>query len=869
MRPTPFLKLPFKGAFFCLLLALGLSMPQSVVQGQASDPDRILSAEGYVTPPETISEAVLAPWYLNVSLTEPNADRSWFLEEVSGGPPPIATLAKPFHELGGLFVDFQANRHRNLTIRSNVGIKLISLDGEFRDIQVPDGARVSGAQWSPDGGRVAFFAHFNDRTHIYVADASSGRSQQLTRRPVLATAVTNFQWTDDSRFIGTVLMPEDRGGMPMEPPVPEGPEVTLTYEGKNLLRTYQSLIGTPWEKELAEWHLTGQLALIQADNRRTVNVGQPTIIQSFDFSPDGMYARVTRVTGDFHYVVPVSQVATTEEIWDREGNVLAAMKEDVPSLGVSDQDDEDDDEPEPRDMAWAPDGNGLTYLIQDPPPDTTGTAQAEAREEEEEGEGENDRRKDRVIRWVPPFDDDARTVLYEQNTRMAWHRFSPEMDILFAGERQGGNDHVFAVYLDDAEEKHTIFKHDPDDFYADPGSLMTARAGSGGGGFRRGGGAPGSSGATVQLSADGTSVFLQGTRYHEDFLEVGPFDFIDRVAIRGDEKTRIYEGDNDGVFENFLTAVDLEARRFVVSRESPTEVPQSYLREGDNLTRITENRNYAPDLVDAQRHTFMIRRPDGFEYRIQVTLPNDYRPGEARPAMFWFYPREYTGQEDYLESLRTYNKNSFPRFGTRSIEYLIREGYVIVQPDLPIVGPEMHYRNDNYVRDLRNSLAAVIDTISERGWVDRDRLGIGGHSYGAFGTANAMVNTPFFKAGIAGDGNYNRTLTPLSFQSERRIFWDAPHVYIDMSPFFRADDLTGALLMYHGLFDQNVGTFPIHSPRMFHALNGLGKDAAMYLYPWEDHGPAARETLLDLWARWVAWLDKWVKNPVPVGEYEG
>jgi dipeptidyl aminopeptidase/acylaminoacyl peptidase len=142
-------------------------------------------------------------------------------------------------------------------------------------------------------------------------------------------------------------------------------------------------------------------------------------------------------------------------------------------------------------------------------------------------------------------------------------------------------------------------------------------------------------------------------------------------------------------------------------------------------------------------------------------------------------------------------------------------------------------------------------------------LGIGGHSYGAFGTANAMINTPFFKAGIAGDGNYNRTLTPLSFQSERRIFWDAPHVYTDMSPFFRADDLTGALLMYHGLFDQNVGTFPIHSPRMFHALNGLGKNASMYLYPWEDHGPAAKETLLDLWARWAAWLDKWVMNAEP------
>jgi dipeptidyl aminopeptidase/acylaminoacyl peptidase len=173
--------------------------------------------------------------------------------------------------------------------------------------------------------------------------------------------------------------------------------------------------------------------------------------------------------------------------------------------------------------------------------------------------------------------------------------------------------------------------------------------------------------------------------------------------------------------------------------------------------------------------------------------------------------------------------------------------------------------NNNYVADLRNNLSAVIDTIVDRGWVDRGRIGLGGHSYGAFSTANAMVHTPFFKAGIAGDGNYNRTLTPLAFQSERRLIWDAPQVYLGMSPFLHANQMTGALLMYHGLADQNVGTFPIHSPRMFEALNALDKDVAMYLYPEEAHGPATEETQLDMWARWVAWLDKWVKNPPPPG----
>jgi dipeptidyl aminopeptidase/acylaminoacyl peptidase len=290
--------------------------------------------------------------------------------------------------------------------------------------------------------------------------------------------------------------------------------------------------------------------------------------------------------------------------------------------------------------------------------------------------------------------------------------------------------------------------------------------------------------------------------------------------------------------------------------------------EGGQLTQLTQNLDYAPDVTGARQERFVVTRPDGFKFRVTVTLPPGFREGARLPAMFWFYPREYTDQESYDEGARTFNKNSFPNFGTRSMQYLVRLGYVVVEPDAPIIGEE-GAMNNNYEHDLRNNLAVTIDSLEARGYVDRGRLGIGGHSYGAFSTANAMVHTPFFKAGIAGDGNYNRTLTPLAFQNERRFLWDAKDVYLSMSPFLHANNLTGALLMYHGKHDQNVGTDPIHSPKMFHALNGLGKTAALYEYPFEDHGPAARETLLDLWARWTAWLDKWIMNPTPPAAEEG
>jgi dipeptidyl aminopeptidase/acylaminoacyl peptidase len=245
---------------------------------------------------------------------------------------------------------------------------------------------------------------------------------------------------------------------------------------------------------------------------------------------------------------------------------------------------------------------------------------------------------------------------------------------------------------------------------------------------------------------------------------------------------------------------------------------------------------------------------------VKVTLPEGYKAGTRLPALFWFYPNEYTNQEEYDRPDRTFNKHLFPAFGTRSMHFFVRLGYAVIEPDTPIVGPEGQM-NNNYVNDLRNDLAATIDELDRRAIVDRSRLAIGGHSYGAFSTVNAMVHTPFFKAGIAGDGAYNRTLTPIGFQSERRDLWEARDVYLGMSPFLYANNLTGALLMYHNLADQNVGTDPTNSIRLYHALNGLGKTTALYMYPYEDHGPVAKETLLDLWARWAAWLDKYVKNP--------
>jgi dipeptidyl aminopeptidase/acylaminoacyl peptidase len=843
------------------LLPLGVS-----AQAGNWNPQEILAAKEWVAPQANVAEAVLAPRYLNATLNEISADRNWFVHEIGDGPVTMARFSKPFDELGGLFIDYGGNRNRTLTIRSNAGLEVISaIDGRKVTIQVPAGARVSNATWSPGGAQLAFFVHTDDATHIYVADPANGRSRQITRTPVVATAVTSFEWTANGQKIATVLSPDGRSPRPLPSAVPTGPQVKQTLEGENILRTYASLMKTPYDEALLEWHVTGQLALIDVANRRVEKVASPAMIWSFDFSPSGEYVRVTKLDKPFSYIVPVSSFGKTEEIWDRSGRKLLEFDKaeistglrgnvpDAPGVGGS------GDDTGHRQVAWREDNQGLTFLEQEAAPDSADGAQAPQAAQEAQGdEGQRPRRKDRVMQWAAPFDSASLKVLYEQGTRMSAHRYSPDYQTLFLTERQGQNTHEFAVMLDDPGTKHTLARYGADDFYANPGSLVfndgrvPSRGGFGGFGGRGGGG------EVVQLSSDGGSVFFYGTQYDEDAVANGPRNFLDKVAIATGDKVRVYESANDNVYEGITAILDIDADRFVVSRESSTQVGQSYLRNGSFLgAQLTQNKDYTPDLTAAPRERFVVERPDGFRFMVNVTLPPGYTSGRL-PAMFWFYPREYDDQESYDETARTFNKNAFPNFGTRSMQYLTRLGYAVVEPDAPIVG-KAGQMNNNYEHDLRNNLAAVIDELDRRGIVDRQRLGIGGHSYGAFSTANAMVHTPFFKAGIAGDGNYNRTFTPLAFQSERRLFWEAKDVYLSMSPFMYADQMTGSLLMYHGLGDQNVGTDPAHTPRMFHALNGLGKEAAMYLYPFEDHGPATRETLLDLWARWTAWLDVHLK----------
>lgn len=484
-------------------------------------------------------------------------------------------------------------------------------------------------------------------------------------------------------------------------------------------------------------------------------------------------------------------------------------------------------------------------------------------------------RPDRLVQWLPPYGATDTQVLYTSDGPMTNVVFSDDARSIFVAATSAGNGELYTVNLADPTKKVSIVRQrgytpsfagggrggrgggapagggrggaadDSTSFYTNPGALMTKR---------------GTLGGQVAMVSSDNNVYLTGTQYFRDYLASAPRDFVDKVDLKSGARARIFEGAKDAT-ETVSAPLDDDFTKVIITRESASQVADAYLNDmkSGTTTKVTSNKDYTPEFTNAVRKRIKVTRADGISFIVKLTLPADYKAGTRLPAMFWFYPYEYTDQAGYERTLRTENVNRFPTAGPRTIEYLITQGYAVANFDPPIMG-EASRMNDNYTQDLVSNLSAVIDELDKQQFIDRTRIGIGGHSYGAFSTMNAMTLTPFFKAGIAGDGMYNRTLTPTGFQSERRDLWSGQKTYLDMSPMLRADRLQGAVLMYHSMEDQNVGTDPISSVRMMQALRANGKTASLYMYPYEDHGPATKESDLDQWARWTAWLDIYVKH---------
>ncbi len=865
---------------------------QGTPPGSSSwDAAQILKAETYVKPPANLERIIMAP-RVDISFSAPSPDRSWFLRTTGPTRGDIALRGKEHVYLAGLEVDTKAHRARSLTVNNARGLVLVNpKTGATKTIETPANVQsITGETWSPDGKSIAYLANFDAATHVYVADVASGKSTQLTRGQLLPVLVTDLEYTADGKSVVVVLPPDGRAAAaPTHGPnnVENGPTVRFSNGTARPQRVHNSLLLDRHDVDILKYYTTGQLALIDVKTRAVTKIGEPHMIRSVDVNADGSYFTVTYMVEPFSYNVPASAFGSRRELWDRSGKVVATIAstplreggggtDDAPTFGGGGPTASDTGK---RNVEWNPVGPGLLYTESVFSANNAGANRSGAPAGRGGPQGANQRRTPssvRLMSWLPPFGPNDTKLVYEGGPQLGTTMFSSDAKMLFASDSGA----VFAVRLADSKRFNL-------------GRRVTLSRGGGGFGGGGGGGGGGLGGGAAQntdttalggalvtrtlpagrtfvvVSNNGTQVAVTGTRAPgASWSSQAPRPWVDKIDIETARRTRVLDSPAD-VFESFVTSLDDDLSQYLVTRESATTLPDVWLRDvaANSAKKITNNVDVGPEVSTAPSKRFRVTRPrDGYAFWTDVTLPKGWRQGQKVPAVLWFYPREYTSQDGYDRSRFNTNINRFPEVPSArpasSTKLWVTAGYALIEPDIPIWG-DSGRMNDNYTRDLRENLDAVVDAIVDSGWVDRTQLGIGGHSYGAFSTVNAMTLVPYFKAGIAGDGMYNRSLTPFGFQSERRSFYDAQDTYLDMSPFFRADKISGALLLYHNWEDQNSGTAIISSQRMMMALQGLGKTAALYMYPYEDHSVAAYASDLDQWARWIAWMDTYVKNAKP------
>ncbi len=808
--------------------------------------------EGYLLPPVEVQGILDTDPHFD-TLESLGPDGEHFVIPIAGEFSSLELMSQRTYRLGMLELCPDVNREWRLSTYGIQGLKIFSLSKrQSWDVTVPEGAFISDMTWSPDGGRIAFLAHLPRGTQVWVADAADGKARSLNRSWVMATlagrrssgrgrvaASQMLQWTPDNGVV-TLLVPAGRGPEPEAPPVPATPIIRRTREKAAPTSTYPFLLRTAHDKQLFRYYTTSQIALLRPGEEARP-IGEPAMYMSISLSPDGTYILAEKIVEPFSYIVSYRDFPRELVVMDMTGRVLSTLRK-IPLQEGSSRGDDRVTADLPRDVTWRPDGKGLSFLWREPKP--------QKRDEEKEAE-ESQERGDRLMFLAPPFDLKDAQVLVAHRKRFSDVAHSMDAHLAFArlsgrgGDCRAGTDIVaYDVTQSPAREYILLADIETEDPVKFPGDILTLST---------------PNGVSYALTTpDRQAAYLTGEGYSEDLK---PRPFIDRVEIMSGRRERIFEGSQE-MYERPLVPLNLDLSALVISRESPSQFPDSYLWKRDGgLTRLTQNRNPFPQFVSCRRESFTFTRRDGLVINATIALPPGYREGERVPAVFWTYPREYASSKEYRRAaIRSANRNAFPRLNFRNASDIwLSQGYAVVVPDIPIIGKGNTY-NDNYIAHLVDSMYAAIRKLDATGYVDVDRLGHGGHSYGAFATANILARTPFFKAGIAGDGAYNRTLTPMRFQSERRFLWEAPDVYMEMSPFFQADHIDTPLLMYHGAEDNNTGTFLIQSERLIQALTGLGKTAVLYIYPFESHGPRCKETYMDLWARWLEWFDTYVKN---------
>lgn len=733
--------------------------------------------------------------------------------------PPVALLARPHRRLAGVRLD-PALRGRQRTLRLT-GLTLVDVaSGGHRTVPLPPDAAISVPVWAPDSSAFAFTVDRQDGIGVWVGDPAAGTARELPGLTVSDTLTGGqlggtgpVQWSRDSRTLLALAVPDPAPALPEEEIEPYVDETA----GKSVqMATFQDLLTSPGDAALFAVLATTQLVRVDPATGTATGLTGPGQIASVDESPDGRYLLVQTLLEPYSYRVPHPYFARTVDVLAADGALVQRVAElpvrdEVPRHGVPTG---------PRQVQW----------LETAPADLLWLEALDGGDPMRPAE-----HRDRLLRLAPPFAAPARPVLQTTHRCLGWWTpDEPDRLLLVEHDRDRRWRTTWLRDLADDTASRVLFDLSADEAYADPGQPLphTHRDGRN----------------TVRH--DGPALLLRG----DGATPTGDRPFLDRFDPATGQAERRHLSPPDAV----ETVVGVTGDGgLLLRRESPTE-PGTLLVAGPDgrrpLVCFDDPHPQLTGMTKALRHH---TRPDGVPLSGVLHLPPGHDPERdgRLPLVLWAYPLDY-GSGGTAGQVRGSDKG-FTRLRALDPIWFVLRGYAVLKDaTMPVVGdPET--MNDTYLEQVTAAAAAHIAALDADGIVDPARVVVAGHSYGGFMTANLLAHSDLFAAGIARSGAYNRSLTPFGFQTERRSFWEAPGVYDALSPFRFADRISAPLLLVHGAADNNPGTFPIQSERLYQAIQGNGGTARLVLLPHESHGYLARESVLHVLAEQLDWADRW------------
>jgi dipeptidyl aminopeptidase/acylaminoacyl peptidase len=745
--------------------------------------------------------------------------------------PSIRLVAQPELKLAGLRINARSYAPSRFSFASDLWLMDVATGNKLRIDGLPQPLSLAGAIWSPDQRHLALNQQdpVSGANELWLVDVQTRTARRIASG--LNTVSGAPRWMPDSRQLLVNLRPAGQGEPPVGDATPAGPNVQETTGTGSVrqLRTYQDMLRSEQDARVLDHYLTVQPALVSIDGdvRR---VGEPARYVDIAPSPDGRHLLAQSIERPYSYIVPMSYFPRRIEVVDLDGKAerriaMLPLFEGLPNgndavpTGV-------------RDIEWRSDAPATLVW-------------AEAQDGGDPSKAAEVR--DVVYQQAAPFDA-APTVLANLATRFAgatWGRGDAALVDEYWWKTRQQKQWLVAPDAP-ATAARLVHEGSSEDRYADPGNAVTTRKGSY---YPR-----------LQFASDGAAFFRIGAGASPE----GDRPFVDRVSLADFSTTRLFRSDAPQ-YTVPVALLDDAGSRLLVTQESPANPPNYFVRDTKGALRaLTAFKHPTPQLKDIRKEQIRYRRKDGVELTGTLYLPPGFTPGRDKPLplLMWAYPAEFKSAAAASQVTDSpYRFNAVSYWGP--LPFLARGFAVLDDPSMPIVGEGDREPNDTYVEQLTASAQAAVDEVVRRGVADRNRIAVGGHSYGAFMTANLLAHTRLFKAGIARSGAYNRTLTPFGFQAEERNYWDARDTYQTMSPFNYVKDIKDALLMIHGEEDNNSGTFPIQSERMFAAIKGTGGTARLVMLPREAHAYRSRESIMTMLAESDDWLTRYVKNAAP------